>query len=63
MANNGKVTKTYMLEQKHEQLIKDYAAKMGYPSESSSLRRILDEWEDFRRHLLVDSKPMYQVNG
>jgi hypothetical protein len=42
------IPKTYMLNRNNIAIIQAYAKEGGYPSSSSTLRRIIFEWELFK---------------
>lgn len=43
----------------HWAAVDAYAKDMGYGSTSAALRRIVDEWQEFKKRLLVDSFTSY----
>lgn len=45
------VARTMTLYPMHWAAIDSYAAKMGYPSTSAALRRIIDEWRTVKAEL------------
>ena len=41
-------TVAVMLEPRHLEIVREFAKEQGYPSTSSALRRMIDEWRRMR---------------
>lgn len=59
MTDNSLEIKSYTLGAVHIATINAFAKDMGYPSASSALRRIIDEWVTLKASRLVDSRVEY----
>lgn len=52
----SKATVAVMLEPQHLAVIRQFAKDNGYPSTSSALRRIIDEWEVLKAEKLLHQR-------
>lgn len=48
---------------RHWAMVDSFAKDMGYPSSSSALRRILDEWCDLKGKQLIDTRALYTAEA
>jgi len=53
--------RSFMLYPSQQAVILQLAKDQGYSSQSSALRRIIDEWVELKAHLLVDSPATYEA--
>lgn len=53
--------RSFMLYPSQQAVILQLAKDQGYSSQSSALRRIIDEWVEFKTHQLVDTPAAYEA--
>lgn len=54
--------RSFMLYPSQTATILQLAKDQGYSSQSAALRRIIDEWVDFKRKLMVDPPAPYTTS-
>lgn len=62
MSNDTLVRKTFMIEERQIDIVREFADEMSYRGESAAIRRIIDEWHQLKSRVLVDSPVAYTVN-
>ena len=62
MSTQSVVTKGISLYPHQWQIVQQFAQDQGYDSLASALRRIVEEWSQFKRVQLIDTRESYHVD-